>query len=102
MAQMKSGNRHTVTVVAGLPAGRALQAAVAALLIALPGAAAAVTEVTPSIAVKASYVDTKRSNFDDSGVISNVIPGVRVVREGPRSSLLLDYQYNIVTNHGYD
>jgi hypothetical protein len=72
-------------------------------LIALPGMAMAVTDIKPSIAIKYSVVDTQRiSSIDESGQITNLKPALSIVREGPRSSLLLDYSLNAVYNHGLD
>jgi uncharacterized protein (PEP-CTERM system associated) len=72
-------------------------------LIALPGMAMATTDIKPSIAIKYSVVDVQRiSSIDESGQITNLKPALSMVREGPRSSLLLDYSLNAVYNHGLD
>ena len=75
---------------------------VVSIMINLPGIAHSNTEITPSFSIKESLVDTEEDSTSDSGQITTIAPGIKVLREGPRSSLSLDYQLNAVYNHGFD
>lgn len=72
------------------------------LCLALPGIAAANAEVSPFLSIKESYIDDETAGVSDSGFVTTVSPGIIVEREAPRSTVLLDYQYDIVRAHGLD
>ena len=73
------------------------------IIVVLTGNSDANTEVIPTIAIKESLINTNRdSDEDESGRVTNLKPGIIVIRDGPRSTLSLAYELNIVRNHGLD
>ena len=68
-----------------------LKILVTSILIALPGFAVAQTEITPYVSIKESLVYEEDDTSSNSGQITTLAPGIRVVSTGPRSELSLDY-----------
>jgi hypothetical protein len=72
------------------------------MLIALPGFAAAQTEITPYVSIKESLVHEEDDGSNNTGQITTLAPGIRVVSSGPRSDLSLDYTLRANQSSGLD
>ena len=75
---------------------------VTAAIINFTGVAWSNTDINPVFAIKGTLVDSEEGETSDSGFITTISPGILVERQGPRSTLALDYQLNAVYNGGFD
>jgi hypothetical protein len=75
---------------------------VAGSILSFTGDARSNTEIIPVFSIKETLVDNEEGGTSDSGYITTIAPGIIVEREGPRSTLSLDYQLNAVYNGRFD
>ena len=75
---------------------------VAGSILSFTGDAYSNTEITPIFSIQERLVDNEEGGTTDSGYITTISPRIIVGREGPRSTLFLDYQLDAVYRRGFD